>query len=240
MAAAAARPAPRRERARAATIDEIKHTALDLMRAHGSIDIKFTDIARVMELTPPALYRYFADRDALLNVLIADAYVALGATVAAARDAVPVDDVWGRFLAIAQAYRHWARSDPQLFTLILGMPVAGYVAPADGPTTEAAHGAMSELSRVFVDADSRGKLGPPLITQVSASFAEHKMEKHHDADGVSLAHFQAMLHCWASLHGFAVLEAYGHFDFIDDEARDAFFVGHVALAARASGIPVSD
>src|SRR4051812_35155631 len=115
---AAPRPAPRRERARAATIDEIKHTALDLMRANGSIDIKFTDIARVMELTPPALYRYFADRDALLNVLIADAYLSLGAAVAAARDAVPVEDVWRRFLAIAQAYRHWARSDPQLFTLI--------------------------------------------------------------------------------------------------------------------------
>src|SRR4029079_17720344 len=111
----ATRVTPRRERLRAATIDEIKQTALRLMRESGTVDIKFTDIARVMELTPPALYRYFADRDALLNVLIADAYLSLGAAVAAARDAVPVEDVWRRFLAIAQAYRHWARSDPQLF-----------------------------------------------------------------------------------------------------------------------------
>jgi AcrR family transcriptional regulator len=238
--AAAPRPAPRRERARAATIDEIKHTALDLMRAHGSIDIKFTDIARVMELTPPALYRYFADRDALLNVLIADAYVALGTAVAVARDAVPETDVWARFLAIAQAYRHWARADPQLFTLILGMPVAGYVAPEDGPTTEAAQGAMMELSRVFVDANRQGKLGDPMITTVIPDLVEHKHEKHHEADQMSVEHFQAMLHCWAMLHGFTALEAYGQFDWLTEKARDGLFVDQVALAARAAGIPVPD
>ena len=236
----APRPAPRRERARAATIDEIKHTALDLMRNNGSIDIKFTDIARVMELTPPALYRYFADRDALLNVLIADAYVALGAAVAAAREAVPVEDVWRRFLAIAQAYRHWARSDPQLFTLILGMPIAGYVAPEEGPTTEAAQGAMLELSRVFVDANRQGKLDEPMIRSVTDDLVEHKKQKHHEADEMSAGHFAAMLHCWASLHGFTALEAYGHFDWLTEKARDGLFVDQVALAARAAGISIPD
>jgi AcrR family transcriptional regulator len=236
--AAAPRPAPRRERARAATIDEIKHTALDLMRSNGSIDIKFTDIARVMELTPPALYRYFADRDALLHVLIADAYVELGRVVALARDAVPVEDVWGRFLAISQAYRRWSREEPQLFTLILGMPVAGYVAPEDGPTTEAAQGAMLELSRVFVDASRQGKLGDPLVSSPNEELIEHKREKHHDAHEMSEGHFQAMLHCWAMLHGFTALEAYGHFDWLGEKVRDGLFVDHVALAARAAGIAV--
>lgn len=236
--AAASRPAPRRERARAATIDEIKHTALDLMRSSGSLEIRFTDIARVMELTPPALYRYFADRDALLNVLIADGYAALGQAVAVARDAVPVEDVWGRFLAISQAYRHWARAEPQLFSLILGMPVAGYVAPEDGPTTEAAQAAMQELSRVFVDAQRMGVLGEPMIGGIHPDLAEHKAEKHHEADPVPMENFQAMLHCWAMLHGFTVLEAYGHFDWISEKARDALFVDQVALAARAAGIAV--
>ena len=53
----------RRERARAATMAEIKQTALELMRQQGNTDVRFTDIARVMGLTPPALYRYYADRD---------------------------------------------------------------------------------------------------------------------------------------------------------------------------------
>ena len=43
----------RRERARAATVAEIKQVALDLMREHGTTDVRFTDIARVMGLPPP-------------------------------------------------------------------------------------------------------------------------------------------------------------------------------------------
>src|SRR5471032_1266819 len=98
----------RRERSRAATRTEIKQTALDLMREHGSTHVRFTDIARVMGLTPPALYRYYADRDELLTVLITDAYDDLGARVAHSRDQVAESDIGGRWLAAAEAYRSWA------------------------------------------------------------------------------------------------------------------------------------
>src|SRR3954462_5290093 len=113
----------RRERARAATIAEIKQTALDLMREQGTTDVRFTDIARVMGMTPPALYRYFADRDALLTDLITDAFDDLGRSLSEARDAVPERDMGGRWLAAAQGSRQWAKREPQQFALILGMPV---------------------------------------------------------------------------------------------------------------------
>jgi AcrR family transcriptional regulator len=242
----AARAAPRRERIRAATIDEIKQTALQLMRDSGTIDIRFTDIARAMELTPPALYRYFADRDALLNELIADAYTTLGQEVAAARDAVPEPDLFGRFLAVAQAYRHWARREPQQFALIFGLPLPGYVAPENGPTTEAAKRAMTELSRLFLEARDQGKLGRPLLTDVVASLreaatAKHSHQAHHHpgevVEEIPAESFQAMLHAWASLHGFTSLEAYGHLDWVGVDAVEGLFVGQVKLAARAAGIP---
>src|SRR3712207_6820802 len=118
MTIAAAPGLTRRERARAATIAEIKQTALDLMREQSTTDIRFTDIARVMGMTPPALYRYYADRDELLTELIADSYGHLGEAIAVARDNVPVADIWGRWLATASAYREWARSEPQRFSLI--------------------------------------------------------------------------------------------------------------------------
>src|SRR3954467_3211542 len=102
----------RRERARMATVDEIKSTALDLMRQQGTTDVRFTDIARVMGMTPPALYRYYADRDELLTALIADGYGVLGAQVAEALRPLPADDLAGRWLAAATAYREWARSEP--------------------------------------------------------------------------------------------------------------------------------
>src|ERR671921_1267176 len=107
----------RRERARAATIAEIKQTALGLMREQGTTDIRFTDIARVMGMTPPALYRYYADRNELLTDLITDAYDSLGQAILTAREACDPDDIAGRWLAAASAYRQWSGREPQQFAL---------------------------------------------------------------------------------------------------------------------------
>jgi AcrR family transcriptional regulator len=232
---------PRRERARAATIEEIKAIALDLIREQGTTDVKFSDIARAMELTPPALYRYFGDRDELFTSLITDAYDDLGRAVATARDSVAETDIGGRWLAAATAYRLWARHEPQQFSLILGMPVPGYAAPDEGPTTEAARRAMSQLSELFVLAAVRGRLRDPLIGAVDPALLHCANEKHGELNGVlSPASFQAMLHAWASLHGFTSLEAYGHLDWMGVDARDALFATQVALIAITSGLPVPD
>lgn len=236
-------PLSRRERARAATIDEIKQTATRLMSEQGTTDLRFSDIAREMGMTAPALYRYFADRDELLTALIADTYDELGAVVAAARERVPVDDIWGRFLAVANAYRSWAKHEPVRFALILGMPVPGYAAPEDGPTTEAAIRAMSQLKAIFFDAAEQGALGPPLLTEVDEAMREcTEMEKeaHPDEPAQSPEMFQAILHSWASLHGFTSLEAHGHLNWMPPEARDALFVSYVRLVARTAGLPAPD
>jgi AcrR family transcriptional regulator len=233
-----ARSAPRREKARAATIEEIKLTALTHMRETGTVDFRFADIARAMEMTPPALYRYFADRDELLSALIAGAYDDLGRAVAEARDAVPDDDIGGRFMAVARSYRQWARQEPQQFALILGLPVAGYHAPVDGPTTEAAQRAMSQLSQLFVEAIELGVLAPPRLREVHPAIAACAAQKNaHQGTSISAETFQAMLHTWSTLHGFAALEAYGHFDWIDEAGRDALFDGHARLAAETAGMP---
>jgi AcrR family transcriptional regulator len=229
---------PRRERARAATIEEIKATALDLMREQHTTDVRFTDIARVMGMTPPALYRYFADRDELLTELITDAYDELGRLVAASRDQAP--DIGGRWLAAAEAYRSWARQQPEQFSLILGMPVPGYSAEEEGPTTEAAKRAMSQLSALFIEAAERGQLGKPLIDHVDPAMLTCADDKHPELNGVlSPESFQAMLQAWAALHGFTSLEAYGHLDWLTAEARDSLFLSQVELIARTSGLPVA-
>lgn len=228
----------RRERARAATLAEIKATALDLMREAGTTDVRFTDIARVMGMTPPALYRYYADRDALLTDLITDAYVQLGEVVATARESVDPADIGARWFAAASAYREWARDEPQRFALVLGLPVPGYCAPDEGPTTEAAKGAMRQLAELFVAAVHGGVLRPPLVGEVSPAVAACAHEKHPELDGIVPAEsFQAMLQAWASLHGFTSLEAYGHLDWCAPEARDALFLSHVRMAALSAGLP---
>jgi AcrR family transcriptional regulator len=238
---AAQRAAPRRERARAATIEEIKQTALRLMHEQGTLSVRFTDIARAMDMTPPALYRYFADRDVLICALITDAYDALGEYVALCREEAPAADLAERWKAVAQAYREWARREPEQFMLILGMPLPGYAAPADGPTTEAAKRAMAQLQSLFHEASAQGALRPPIVAEVSAAVEECAAMKNAESPAkVSPAHFQAMLHAWASLHGFVMLEINGHFDWIGEEAREALFLGQVRAIAHAAGMPVPE
>lgn len=229
----------RRERQRAATVEEIKEVARGLMREQGTVDVRFTDIAKEMGMTPPALYRYFADRDALLTELIAEGYRELGREVAEAREQRDADDVWGRWVAVGTAYRNWARREPQQFALILGMPVPGYVAPEDGPTSDAAKDAMGQLSLLFIRAAELGVLREPLVADVSDEMAACAAEKHPELGSlVPPASFQAMIQAWATLHGLTCLDAYGQFDWMGDEAREALFVSTLRTVALAAGIPV--
>ena len=229
----------RRERQRASTVEEIKEVARRLMREQGTVDVRFTDIAKEMGMTPPALYRYFADRDALLTELIAEAYRELGREVAEAREQCDPDDIGGRWIAAGTAYRNWARRESEQFALILGMPVPGYVAPEDGPTTDAAKDAMAELSLLFVRAAELGVLQEPLVRDVSDEMAACAADKHPElGDLVPPESFQAMIQAWATLHGITCLDAYGQFDWMTDEAREALFVSTLRTAALAAGIPV--
>ncbi len=229
----------RRERQRVATVEEIKEVARGLMREHGTIDVRFTDIAKEMGMTPPALYRYFADRDALLTELIVEAYRELGREVAEAREERDPDDIGGRWIAVGTAYRNWARRESEQFALILGMPVPGYVAPEEGPTTDAAKDAMAQLSLLFIRAAELGVLQEPLVRDVSDEMAACAADKHPELGGlVPPESFQAMIQAWATLHGITCLDAYGQFDWMTDEAREALFVSTLRTAALAAGIPV--
>lgn len=243
----------RRERTRAATIAEIKAVALRLMHETGTTDVRFADIAREMGMTAPGLYRYFAGSDELLTGLIVDAYNDLGAAVAAARDGQPADDLWARLFATCAAYRGWARQEPQQFALIFGMPVPGFCAPEEGPTTEAAKRAMGELQTTFLDAARRGVLEEPLVCGCDEAFVAGINEAHKDdhlmsgawSDGdrapvaraLTPVTFQAMLTFWASLHGFVSLDAYGHLDWLGAGAREALFRTTIQQAARCAGLP---
>ena len=229
----------RRERQRAATVEEIREVARGLMREQGTTDVRFTDIAKEMGMTPPALYRYYADRDALLTDLITEAYNELGREVAEAREKRDPDDIGGRWIAAGTAYRDWARREPQQFALILGMPVPGYVAPEEGPTTAAAKDAMAQLSLLFIRAAELGVLGQPLVRDVSDEMAACAADKHPELGGlVPPESFQAMIQAWATLHGITCLDVYGQFDWMSDEAREALFVSTLRTAALAAGIPI--
>ncbi|HEY7594507.1 MAG TPA: TetR/AcrR family transcriptional regulator [Actinophytocola sp.] len=115
----------RREQYREQTRQEAKRIALEQLAAHGLAGISVNAIGKRMGITGPALYRYFANRDALLTELISDGYHDLADTVEAALARARN----GRLRAAATAIRDWARAEPHRYLLLFGTPVPGYEAP---------------------------------------------------------------------------------------------------------------
>jgi AcrR family transcriptional regulator len=233
----------RRETTRAATIQEIKDTALARMRAQGTVDVRLSDVARDMRMSAPGLYRYFDGREGLLTALIVDALTGLAEQVEKARDTVPATDPGGRFLAVCRAYREWALADRESFTLVFGPSLAGFekghqvdatVVDA-GPDKAAALRAMEALRSLSRDADDCGTRRALPLTQLPpvllAAFGDKTL---HGADPATEL---AMTHCWASLHGFITLEVNGNLNWHGDDVREAMFLGLVRLLTGLMGLP---
>ncbi len=166
-------PASRRERARTATIEEIKQTALDLMREARTTDIRFTDIAKSMGLTPPALYRYFDGRDELLTQLITDSYDELGEHIRRSLEGLDESRALGplgrRRPGLPGAGPAQA---PERFALILGMPVPGYCRRRGGARPpRRPSGRCRSCPACSWPRQERGELRPPLIREVDPALA---------------------------------------------------------------------
>ncbi len=116
-------------------------------------------LARELGLVPSALYRYVANRDDLLTLLITHSYTALAEYVEAAHSAVDPTDLRGRWRVIAHAIRDWARVHPHEYGLIFGTPVYGYQAPPE-KTVEPGSRVLRLFAGVAVDAQAAG-LHPP-------------------------------------------------------------------------------
>ncbi|GGP01012.1 TetR/AcrR family transcriptional regulator [Nonomuraea glycinis] len=108
----------RRERLRQQTVDEIKQRAFELVDASGAHDVTIASVGKAMGMTPPALYRYFPSREALLAALVVDAYADLGSTVATAAQNATGQDARGRVTLIADTYRRWALTYPRRYTML--------------------------------------------------------------------------------------------------------------------------
>ena len=230
----------RRERQRAATVEEIKEVARGLMREQGTTDVRFTDIAKEMGMTPPALYRYYADRDALLTDLITDAYRELGREVAEAREAArprrhrgSLDRGRDGLPRLGAARAAAVRADPRDAGARLRRP-ARTARPPTPPRTR-----CPSSRRCSSGPPSSACSSEPLVREVSDEMAACAADKHPElGDLVPPESFQAMIQAWATLHGITCLDAYGQFDWMTDEARDALFVSTLKTAALAAGIPI--
>lgn len=234
-------PAPsRRERFRQATIEEIKQTARAQMAAQGPASLSLRAVARAMNLTPSALYRYFQGIEDLITALCVDAYEALGDAVDGAVAAVPADDHVGRWWAFARGMRCWAREHAGDFALIYGTPLPGYQAPEDQTRASGLRFTATGM-RILDDAINAGKLNldRALIQyepRISPGLAKLLDEAGlvPDRRAVSI-----LIGVWTILQGHLTLELFGHFNWLDTDV-DQVFDEHVRAMLLTMGFTRED
>ena len=142
------------------TVATIKQIARQQMAVKGAAALSLGAIARAMGLTTPALYRYFANRNALVTELILDAYRGLSRETEAAVEGIDSDEHAVRFRTLLVTYRRWALKHPQDYVLVHGAVLPGYEAPVE-QVALAAFGGLRLLVSVLAGADEAGLLRTP-------------------------------------------------------------------------------
>ena len=226
----------RRERVRAATVEEIKETARRIQVAEGPEGLSQRAIARDMGMTAPALYRYFASREDLLVALITDLYDELTDAMEAARDAEPEDDVPARLASTSRTFRSWAVGHPREFGLLFGSPIPGVEMNNDCGDDEGP-GPGSRLGEIFGELLARLYLERPfpipadeeLDETLRGDLAEWAREL---PPGLPLGLAQVFLACWIRIYGTVAMEVFGHLNFAVSEGGPVFEMELRDLAGR--------
>jgi AcrR family transcriptional regulator len=232
-------PRSRRERLRESTLREIADAGRAQLREVGPQGLTLSAVARELGMTAPALYRYVDGVHGLLTLLVAEGYSSLAEAVESARDAVPADDPGGRFVAIADALRSWAKADTAQYGLLFGTPVHGYVAPEDGPTADGARRAAGALWQVLRDARSAGLLGEPLVRDVEPA-ALALLEHKGGGEGATDLPPATQAAGWAALSlliGAVAIEVFGHMSECDECTAAATYRSKVTVALCLLGLP---
>ncbi len=202
----------RRELQREQTTAEIKAVARVQMAETGTAALSLRAIAREMGMSAPALYRYFANRDALVTALIVDAYNAIADAMAVADGTVDELDFYGRFQAIAQAFRAWALQNPADFTLIYGTPIPNYHAPRE-ITVPVAVRVLELFGVIFTAAYEQGKLQTPAhYAQLPTKMVQLISELHQQLDRPEIPEFVITLTLYVlpRIYGLVWAELYEH------------------------------
>ena len=222
----------RRQRRRQATIEEIKAAARQQITENGAANLSLGAIARAMGLTPPALYRYFENRDALVVALTIEAYDSLGAAMENSVAALPQEDHQRRFLALLAAYRQWAVESPEDYALMYGAASADI--QLSGEQAQQFQRAMMRSLRAMVQvlcaAHDAGRLRipqpyhqpPPSVRQALAWLQSALQGEAVSAEILVLAlttWIRAHGLVWQELHGYLPRALFGSGELYDMESR---------------------
>lgn len=225
---------PRRDRVRAATMEEITATARRLLVEQGPEAASLRAIAREMGMTAPGLYRYYSSREQLLRHVIAEMFRELASDIRrtihdAARPGEAADEtekrtrVAEKMVAACSEFRRWALTHTKEFTLLFGVPLPGF----DDGRFDIAEQCALEFAGTFYElflelwhavrfpVPDPGQIDPRLLPQLRR-FRE--MLGTDLPEGAILVY----LRCWMLLYGAVSMEVFGHLHFALEDPLPMF------------------
>jgi AcrR family transcriptional regulator len=176
----------------------------------GAAALSLREVARDVGLVSSAVYRYVANRDELLTLLITAAFDDLGESVEMAEATRRRSDLRGRWRTAGTTVRAWAHEHPHEWALVYGSPVPGYVAPQStvGPATRV----TAVLGGIVADAVRTGRLDRPGEgAPRGAGRALDTASLDVAMPGVPPAAALRAMTAWTGLVGYVGLELFGHF-----------------------------
>jgi AcrR family transcriptional regulator len=230
-----ARPTRRDER-RAQTVREIKQLAMEQIREGGPDAVSLSGIVREMSMSPAALYRYFANREALLADLVVDAYDELADSLAAIERGSGSTDA--HLVAVLQGTREWALERPNAYRLIFETTIGSGEHFAADRLVPAASRSMSVIVDALAAAAGQRDERPRRITvedettETFRTWAERSGLGGFPTDLLALAFLT-----WTRLHGIISLELTGHLASTGIGAGILFDLEVQAIRSQVSALP---
>jgi len=231
----------RRDRLRAATMEEITATARRLLVNQGPEAMSLRAIAREMGMTAPGLYRYYSNREELYRYVVATIFRELSGDIHRAIDEVALTRAGAavargdaspelvrrhltqKMVAACRAFRRWGMSHKDEFTLLFGVPLPGL----DDGRFDIAEECALEFAGTFYalftelwNAAPFPVLGPAEIDEgLRAQLGRFRAVLGTDAPDGALLVF---LRCWVLLYGAVSMEILGHLNFALDDPAPMF------------------
>jgi AcrR family transcriptional regulator len=216
----------RRDRVRAATIEEIKQTARRILVAEGPDAVSLRAIAREMGMTAPALYRYFGSHEDLIAHVVADIFTEIASDIRAAITAAAEGgtDMTGKLVAACSQYRRWALDHRPEFSLLFGSPLPALEALHDDVCGPCAMEFAGTFFALFAELWEKQPFPVPGDEELSPKLREQlaRYREGLGAGNVPLGAMLTFLRCWVRLYGMVTLEVFGHLHFALDDAAPMF------------------
>ncbi len=203
----------RRERQRESTYVDIVKASRELLAETPELSLRA--VAAKMGMTAPALYRYVANYQELVDLVAFEVDKAATETFAAAADALDPDDAPGRLVAATTEFRQWALGNPNEFAIVFANPIAEAACIRRELITLASSGHL--LTDLIHDVWRQRGFAIPAIDDLPEAVREALEDPLIPAKVEHLSREErglvwVFMQGWTQLYGVVTLEVMGHMD----------------------------